>query len=345
EDSQGIFTMRIKKRHAGSWFIAPGATGSGTSADDPSGDLVKALEEVVSGQTVNLAPGDYSLARYHNQYDIWGEGMTALCFMVDNVTLRGAGPDKTVIIIPEGYVGIRMERDGAALEDMMIMQGGRPLPNYRYNWHMQGAVCACNKSGMSMRNVAIYSLQGTDEPYTRPFSVYSATDFTARNVCVLAPNCASPVFLDNVSGCAIDYLTVSCSFLENQPAVYVGNWPWGASAGLYFGSVLIADAYQPFTVEAGNEVAIEDSIYYGCAAESAFEPTAAVSETNCVYYAAGTEDPDFQEVDGYMLTPVNPIYENVGWRAVPEPSALILLALFFILSRAKSHVPLANRLR
>ena len=98
-------------------------------------------------------------------------------------------------------------------------------------------------------------------------------------------------------------------------------------------------------MEAGNEVAIEDSIYYGCAAESAFEPTAAVSETNCVYYAAGTEDPDFQEVDGYMLTPVNPVYDRVGWRAVPEPSALGLLALFFILSRAKSHVPLANRLR
>ena len=335
EDSQGIFTMHITKRHAGEWFIAPGAKGSGRSADDPSGDLIKALEEVVSGQTVNLAPGDYSLAQYHNQYDIWGEGMTALCFMVDNVTLKGAGPDKTVIVIPEGYVGIRMERDGAALEDLMIMQGGRPLPNYRYNWHMQGAVCACNKSGMSMRNVAVYSLQGTDEPYTRPLSIYSVTDFSARNVCVLAPNCASPLFLDNVSGCAIDYLTVSCASVEGQPAVYVGNWPWGASEGLSFDSILIADAYQPFTVEAENEVAIEDSVYYGCAAESVFDSTAAVSETNCVYYAAGTEDPDFREVDGYMLTPANPVYENVGWRAVPEPAALGLLALIALFLRRK----------
>ena len=112
-----------------------------------------------------------------------------------------------------------------------------------------------------------------------------------------------------------------------------------------FGSVLIADAYRPFAVEKENEVFITDSIYYGCEAESDFSEEAEVSETNCVYYAAGTEDPDFQEVDGYMLTPVNPVYDRVGWRAVPEPSALGLLALFFILSRAKSHVPLANRLR
>ncbi|MBO7435731.1 hypothetical protein J6U76_07060, partial [bacterium] len=328
EDSQGIFTMRIKKRHSGDWFIAPGASGSGRSADDPSGDLIKALEEVVSGQTVHLAPGDYSLARYHNQYDIWGDGMTALCFMVDNVTLRGAGPDKTTIIIPEGYVGIRMERDGAALEDLMIMQGGRPLPNYRYNWHMQGALCACNKSGMSVRNVAIYSLQGTDEPYTRPFSIYSVTDFSVRNVCVLAPNCASPVFLNKVSGCAIDYMTVVCAGRENYPAVYMGSWPYGASEGLSFSGVLIADAYMPFTVEAENEALIADSIYYGCAAESDFSENADVSETNCVYYAAGTEDPDFQEVDGYMLTPVNSIYENVGWRAVPEPAVFVLLLAF-----------------
>ncbi|MBP5626983.1 hypothetical protein J6X96_02305 [bacterium] len=345
EGSQGAFSMRIEKKHDGSWFIAPGASGSGRSADDPSGDLVKALEEVVSGQTVNLAPGDYSLARYHNQYDIWGEGMTALCFMVDNVTLKGAGPDKTAIIIPEGYVGVRMERDGAALEDLLIMQGGRPLPNYRYNWHMQGALCACNKSGMSIRNVAVYSLQGTGEPYTRPFSVYSVTDFSAQNVCVLAPNCANPVFLNQVSDCALDYLTVDCAALGGQPAVYVGNWPWGASSNLSFASVLIADAYMPFKVEAENDVVIEDSLFYGCVAESAFDAAADVLETNCLYYAAGTEDPDFQDVDGYMLTPVNPVYDRVGWRAVPEPSALFLLALFFVLSRAKSHVPLANRLR
>ena len=325
EDSQGIFTMHIKKRHAGSWFIAPGATGSGTSADDPSGDLIKALEEVVSGQTVNLAPGEYSLAQYHNQYDIWGEGMTALCFAVDNVTLKGAGPDKTVIIIPDGYVGVRMERDGAALEDLMIMQGGKPLPNYRYNWHMQGALCACNKTGMSIRNVAIYSLQGTDEPYTRPLSIYSVTDFSARNVCVLAPSCASPVFLDAVSGCAINDATVVCANGEGQPAVYVGNWPWGASDGLSFGGLLIADACRPFTVEEDNEVFIADSIYYDCEKESDFSLKADVAETNCVYYAAGTEDPDFQDVDGYMLTAMNPVYENVGWRAVPEPAVFALL--------------------
>ena len=333
EDSQGIFTMHIKKRHAGSWFIAPGATGSGTSADDPSGDLIKALEEVVSGQTVNLAPGEYSLAQYHNQYDIWGEGMTALCFAVDNVTLKGAGPDKTVIIIPDGYVGIRIERDGAALEDMMIMQGGNPLPNYRYNWHMQGALCACNKTGMSIRNVAIYSLQGTDEPYTRPLSIYSVTDFSARNVCVLAPNCASPVFLDDVSGCAVDDATIVCASEEGKPAVYIGNWPWGASEGLSFGGLLIADACRPFTVEAENEVVIENSIYYDCAEKCAFDRAAAVMETNCVYYAAGTEDPDFQDVDGYMLTAMNPIYERVGWRAIPEPAVLSLLALCLLFLR------------
>ncbi|MBR5946020.1 hypothetical protein IKZ80_02940, partial [bacterium] len=244
-------------------------------------------------------------------------------------------PDKTVIIIPEGYVGVRMERDGAALEDLLIMQGGRPLSNYRYNWHMQGALCACNKSNMSVRNVAIYSLQGTDEPYTRPFSIYSVTDFSARNVCVLAPNCASPVFLDQVSDCTLDKITVACAGAEGWPAVYVGNWPWGASTGLSFTSVLIADAHMPFKVEAENEVVIEDSLYYGCEAESVFDQPADVAETNCLYYAYGTEDPDFQEIDGYMLTPTNPIYDYVGWRALPEPAVIALLALATLLLRRK----------
>ena len=335
EGSQGAFTMHITKRNSGDWFIAPGAKGSGKSADDPSGDLVKAMEEIVSGQTIHLAPGDYSLARYNNQYDIWGNGMTALCFKADNVTLKGAGPDKTVIIIPEGYVGVRMEKDGAALEDLLIMQGGRPLSNYRYNWHMQGALCACNKSNMSVRNVAIYSLQGTDEPYTRPFSIYSVTDFSARNVCVLAPNCASPVFLDQVSDCTLDKITVACAGAEGQSAVYVGNWPWGASTGLSFTSVLIADAHMPFKVETENEVVIEDSLYYGCEAESVFDQPADVAETNCLYYAYGTEDPDFQEIDGYMLTPTNPIYDYVGWRALPEPAVFCLLVFAALFLRRK----------
>ena len=73
----------------------------------------------------------------------------------------------------------------------------------------------------------------------------------------------------------------------------------------------------------GGDVA--DSIYYDCEKESDFSLKADVAETNCVYYAAGTEDPDFQDVDGYMLTAMNPVYENVGWRAVPEPAVFALL--------------------
>ena len=91
----------------------------------------------------------------------------------------------------------------------------------------------------------------------------------------------------------------------------------------------------PFKVEAENEVVIEDSLYYGCVAESAFDQLADVAETNCLYFAAGTEDPGFQEIDGYMLTPINPVYDYVGWRAIPEPAVIALLALAAALLRRK----------
>ena len=323
DGSQGEFTMHITKKYEGPWYIAPGATGSGQSADDPSGDLALAMDQVVSGQTVNLAAGEYSIADFNNQYDIWGGGMTALCFKATDVTLKGAGPDKTVIVVPAGYVGIRMERDGASVQDLTVKAYRTDNFPYHYNWHMQGAICACNCSGMSIKNVAIYSEQKTGE--IRPFSAYSVTDLTVERLGVEAPYCASPVFFDKVTNVSVSYLTVSGCNEDQNPAVYCGNWPWGVNEGLTFRNVLLCNTFYPFTVEIDEEVFIYDSVYYNCAEESNFNDDADVVEENCTYYAEGENSPELAEVDGYILTAVNPFYKNIGWHTYIEEFAAATL--------------------
>ena len=323
EGSQGEFTMTITKLHDGPWYVAPGATGTGTSPDDPTGDLIFAMENVVPGQTVNLAAGEYSIAEFYNQTDIWGAGMTALCFKATDVTLKGAGPDKTIFTVPAGYVGIRMERNGASVQDLTIKAYRPETMPYHYNWHMQGALCACNCSGMSVKNVAIYSEQKTGE--IRPFAVYSVTDFTVDRLGVEAPYCASPCFFDKVKDVTVNNLTVSGCNEDQNPAVYCGNWPWGVNEGLTFRNVLLCNTFYPFTVEIDEEVFIYDSVYYNCAEESNFNEDADVVEENCTYYAEGENSPELAEVDGFILTAVNPFYKNIGWHTYIEEFAAATL--------------------
>ena len=337
EGSQGVFKMHITKWNGGTWYVAPGATGSGLSPDDPTGDLVLAMESVVSGQTVSLAPGVYSIADYNNQYEIWGAGMTALVFKTKYVTLKGAGPDKTKIVVPEGYVGIRMERDGATLRDLTIEAHGQYHFVNHYNWHMNGALCACNCKDMVVSNVAIYSEAGTDNGALRPFATYSVTDFTVTRVGVEAPNCGCPVFFNKVKDVTVNNLTVSGTMVNNNPAVYCGNWPWGANEGLTFNNVLLANTYMPFTVEADEEVFIYNSIYYNCPNRSNFNEDADVVEEGCANYVEGENDPELKEVAGYILTSTKPgdLYKNVGWHTVPEPAVFGLLALVALFLRRK----------
>jgi outer membrane protein assembly factor BamB len=281
------------------------------------------MENVVPGQTVNLAAGEYSIAEFNNQYDIWGAGMTALCFKTTDVTLKGAGPDKTVITVPAGYVGIRMERNGASVQDLTVKAYRPENMPYHYNWHMQGAICACNCEGMSIKNVAIYSEQKTGE--IRPFSAYSVTGLTVERLGVEAPYCASPVFFDKVTNVDVSYLTVSGCNEDQNPAVYCGNWPWGVNEGLTFRNVLLCNTFYPFTVEIDEEVFIYDSVYYNCAEESNFNEDADVVEENCTYYAEGENSPELAEVDGYILTAVNPFYKNIGWHTYIEEFAAATL--------------------
>ena len=249
--------------------------------------------------------------------------MTALVFKTTDVTLKGAGPDKTVITVPAGYVGIRMERNGASVQDLTIKAYRPETMPYRYNWHMQGALCACNCSGMSVKNVAIYSEQKTGE--IRPFAVYSVTDFTVDRLGVEAPYCASPCFFDKVKDVTVNNLTVSGCNEDQNPAVYCGNWPWGVNEGLTFRNVLLCNTFYPFTVEIDEEVFIYDSVYYNCAEESNFNEDADVVEENCTYYAEGENSPELAEVDGFILTAVNPFYKNIGWHTYIEEFAAATL--------------------
>ena len=336
-EGAGGFILGSKNLPKDNVYVAPGATGDGCSPETPMGSISEAMELVTSGNSVILAPGEYSIADNYNQTDVWGAGMTVLCFKVENVTLKGAGPDKTTIVVPPGYVGIRMERKGASVRDLTVKAYRTDNMVYHYNWHMQGAICACNQPGMSVSNVAIYSEQKSNE--IRPFAIYSVKTFKADRVAIEAPECCSPLFINASTNVSVNFLTTYGCKLNNNPGIYCGNWPWGnpKNEGVTFRNILVANAYMPFTVEADEEIFIYDSVYYDCPNQSNFADSADVVEEGCQSFMEGENDPKFETYEGYILTATEKIniYKNVGWHTVPEPAFFGLLALVALFLRRK----------
>ena len=337
DEKTGGFILGSKYVPKDNVYVAPGATGDGCSPETPMGSISEAMEIVASGNSVILAPGEYSIADNYNQTDVWGAGMTVLCFKAENVTLQGAGPDKTTIVVPPGYVGIRMERKGASVRDLTVKAYRTDNMVYHYNWHMQGAICACNQPGMSVSNVAIYSEQKSNE--IRPFAIYSVKTFKADRVAIEAPECCSPLFINASTNVTINNLTSYGCKLNNNPGIYCGNWPWGnpKNEGVTFRNILVANAYMPFTVEADEEIFIYDSVYYDCPNQSNFADSADVVEEGCQSFMEGENDPKFETYEGYILTATEKIniYKNVGWHTVPEPAFFGLLALAALFLRRK----------
>ena len=335
-EGAGGFALGTKALPKDSVYVAPGGTGDGLSPETPMGSISEAMEIVPSGKSVVLAPGEYSIADNYNQTDVWGAGMTVLCFKTTGVTLKGAGPDKTTIIVPPGYVGIRMEKDGSSVQNLTVKAYRTDNMPYHYNFHMQGAICACNCSDMSISNVAIYSEQRINE--IRPFSTYSCTRLTINKLAVEAPDCGAPFFVNKNFDLVVNNLTVSGAMVNNNPAVYVGNWPWGGgNENLVFNNILLANTYMPFTVEADDEVFVNNSVYYNCPNDTKLFDGADFTENGCVSYVEGENDPVLQTYEGYLLTAtecVN-IYKNAGWRVVPEPAFFGLLALAALFLRRK----------
>ena len=337
-EGAGGFVLGSKNLPKDSVYVAPGGTGDGLSPETPMGSISEAMEIVPSGKSIILAPGEYSIADNFNQTDVWGAGMTVLAFKTTYVTIKGAGPDKTKILVPAGYVGVRMEKDGSSVQNLTIEAHGQYHFVNHYNWHMNGALCACNCSDMSVSNVAIYSEAGTDNGALRPFSTYSCTRLTINKLAVEAPNCACPVFVNKNFDLVVNNLTVSGTMQNNNPAIYVGNWPWGGgNENLVFNNILLANTYMPFTVENDDEVFVNNSVYYNCPNNSNIIGEADFTENNCANYVDGENDPVLQTYEGYLLTAtecVN-IYKNVGWHTVPEPAVFGLLALVALFLRRK----------
>ena len=336
-EGAGGFILGSKNLPKDNVYVAPGATGDGCSPETPMGSISEAMEIVASGNSIILAPGEYSIADNYNQTDVWGAGMTVLCFKAENVTLQGAGPDKTTIVVPPGYVGIRMERKGASVRDLTVKAYRTDNMVYHYNWHMQGAICACNQPGMSVSNVAIYSEQKSNE--IRPFAIYSVKTFKADRVAIEAPECCTPLFINASTNVSVNFLTSYGCKLNNNPGIYCGNWPWGnpKNEGVTFSNILVANAYMPFTVEADEEIFIYNSVYYDCPNQSNFADSADVVEEGCQSFVEGENDPKLDTYEGFILTATEnaSIYKNAGWRVVPEPAFFGLLALAALFLRRK----------
>ena len=330
-EGAGNFTL---SSYDGNLYVAPGGTGNGFTEETPMGSIATAFGMIQPGFTVHLAPGEYSIADNFNQTDVWGAGMTVLCFKTTGVTLQGAGPDKTTIVVPAGYVGVRMEKDGCSIRDLTVRAYRTDNMTYHYNWHMQGAICACNCSDMSVSNVAIYSEQKTNE--IRPFSTYSTTRLTVDRLAVEAPDCGSPVFVNKCFDLVVNKMTVSGKFDGQNPGVYVGNWPWrDGNLNLTFNNILIANVDMPFTVEANDEVAVNNSVFYNCTENTKLFDGAVYNENGCASYEYGVNDPELSEVDGYILTSSKATYNNIGWHTVPEPAVFGLLAIVALFLRRK----------
>jgi hypothetical protein len=91
----------------GVWYVAPGATGDGTSADSPLGALAGAVEAAEAGDTIALAKGSY-------------DGSVTIS---DDLTLRGACAAETTltaVTIPETGSVLSLLGGTLVLRDLQI---------------------------------------------------------------------------------------------------------------------------------------------------------------------------------------------------------------------------------
>ncbi len=315
-------------------YVAPGGTGDGSSIDSPTADLSWALENVTEGCTVYLAPGEYSVKDFGNQYECWGQGNTVLAFKVNGSALRGAGPDKTTIVAPNGFTGLRVERNNVTLADLSVKSYGTDWNAAAgYRAQLNGALCACNCSGILVTNVAVYSEQN-DANGIRPFSTYKVSSSVFANVAVYAPAHPAPAY---VLGCdTVTFNNMTVQGKENgDQAVYASKWWQGPSKSVVYNSTLFSSFQKPFHIEPDTDVTINGSVFYACPGESRVEDGASLTINDCESYELGVNDPELSEIDGYMLTAANKFYAGIGWHTLPEPAVFGLLALVALFLRRK----------
>ena len=324
-DSRGSFEMHITKTdiNAGPWFVAPGASGSGSSVDDPTGDLTNAMEKVLSGQTINLAPGEYNITNFYNKIEVvQGGAVSLLEFRCENVTLKGAGPDKTKIVVPDGCFGLRMGKNGSAVRDLTIMAYGSRIPEHVESFGKAGAgvLYADADAGICVSNVAIYSER---ESGSKPsFSVRGWLNYKVWNLAVIAPNCSTPVGLYTLDGCLVYNMTVVGRSELDCPAVRIdiGQYVNNNAEGGCLHDCLLVNTYKPFAIGKNSIVSMSNCVYYGCQAQGSIDSPAKVKESGCFYRDSVADNPALKTVDGFIATAVNPAYADIGWHSVLDPS-------------------------
>ena len=119
-DCCGEFKVTSSSVPVRNWYCAPGGTGSGSSAADPT-SLKKALDSVVPGKSVFVAPGTYLLSQEGVPQSVrWTDG-TYIAVNTENVAIVGAGSDKTVILCDEtNDVGVAILASGVSLKGVRI---------------------------------------------------------------------------------------------------------------------------------------------------------------------------------------------------------------------------------
>ena len=342
--SQGAFTMTIEAKHPGDYYIAPGATGSGTSPDDPSGDLTEAMNSVFPGQSVNLASGAYSIQDFNNSYYWYADGMTALVFNAEGVSLVGAGPDKTIIVVPNGYAGIRLDKNGCSLQNLTIYKetaGNCVNPGGIVNKYYNGTVTLADADGLLLSNVCIYSEQAAASWEStgsahRPLAGYRTYGDLLYRVAVVSPNYGSPIWFTLAE---VDFTYVTVQPLVNDgdiDAFGFINYPWYGGPNTYtLSNILTYKSQYPFRHEtvAGKptHIIISDSFLYGTTREKTVSRISGDKAENyvdddTVIYTEDTDlDPKLALVGGYYATAQVPGFEEYGWHtAIPEtPSAML----------------------
>lgn len=190
EETIGPTTVRHLNADLGNDTLGDG------SAEQPWFSLAYALTQLVGGETLLMAPGEYSAG-----VDVIAPG---------DVTIDGSGPGETILYTGAAYAGIDIETTGVTVRDLTVEGGGAGI-------YIRGEAGA---SHVEVHNVELRDIDPGDS-WTGAYGirVMDTEAITIRDVWIhdltAAPgaNTGDPldalggrgygIYIDNVSGCSV----------------------------------------------------------------------------------------------------------------------------------------------
>lgn len=220
-----------------------------------------AIASCPAGEVVYLSAGTYNLAG----------GITFSG--ISNVTLRGAGPDQTILKFTAGNGCGGLGADVCVISnsynyigDSTILAGGAKSCNWT-GGYAQGttSITLSSCGGTPPLNQFIILDQANDASDTGGVYVCSsgscnqkgATDTNGRTISGSVHSQPQVVYVSSVSGSGSGPYTVTIT-----PGLYANNWRTGQNPGAWWPGFVSGDGIESLTVDHSNSPSVDSGIYF-----------------------------------------------------------------------------------